>query len=362
MKIISIVGARPQFIKLAPLCAELKKHADIQHIVINSGQHYDYEMSKQFFNELDIDTPKYNLEVGSGSQLFQIGNILLKLDDVFDAENPDMILVFGDTNTTSASAIAAAKKNIPLAHVEAGLREFNKQVPEEINKLITDAVTDLYFAPTETGMQNLQNMGVKKNAYNVGDIGIDLLVNCAPNIEQIESATLHKYNIQKKEYVFMTCHRAANTDIKENLIEILTAVKNIEHPVLFPIHPRTKQSCIRFKIDLSEIKNLIVIDPIGFFETQALIKNAIFCLTDSGGVIKETYFNKVPGIIIDTQTEWVETVKEGWNQLVGPIATDITKAISNAQTLMTHHSNAVGNGTASAQIVKHIKQYLYNGK
>jgi UDP-N-acetylglucosamine 2-epimerase len=360
MKVISIVGARPQFIKLAPLCDEIRKHKDIEHIVINSGQHYDYQMSKQFFDELNILTPKYNLEVGSGSHLYQMGNILLKLDVIFDEENPDIVIVFGDTNTTSAAAIASAKKNIPLVHVEAGLREFNKKVPEEINKLLTDAVSDLYFSPTETGVGNLKNAGVVKNVFNVGDIGIDLLFNFRKNIEIIEPQILTKYSLQKSEYVFMTCHRAANTDSLENISGILNAVKNISSKVIFPIHPRTKQAIANFNIDITVIPNLLIVEPVGFFETQVLIKNAKFCLTDSGGVIKEAYFYKVQAIIIDTQTEWVETVNEGWNQLVGPKEEEILKAVSNTEVKPTQHSNALGNGTASTKIISIVKEYLLN--
>jgi UDP-N-acetylglucosamine 2-epimerase len=288
-----------------------------------------------------------------------MGNILLKLDEIFDQEKPNLVMVYGDTNTTSAAAIAASKKNIALAHVEAGLREFNKFVPEEINKLLTDSVSDLLFSPTETGIINLRKAGLEDKSFNFGDVGVDLLVNFSSKYNSISSELLQRYNLKSGEYCFMTCHRAANTDDPHKLKSILEVLSKINYNYLFPIHPRTKAAIQKHNLQhLVEKENINVIEPIGFWETQALIKNATFCLTDSGGVIKEAYFHRVQAIIIDTQSEWVETINEGWNQLVGPSTEEILTAIDKLKNKPSIHSNCLGDGTASIQIVRKIYDYI----
>lgn len=354
-KWLSVVGARPQFIKLAGLHKAISKVIDIKHIIVHSGQHYDHNMSGQFFDELNIPEPNYNIGIGSGHHNIQIAKCILGVDAILEKENPDIVIVFGDTNTTSAAAIAASKRNIPIAHVEAGLREFDKSIPEEINKLLTDAVTDLFFVPTQTGVYNLSNAGVKNNVYLTGDIGLDLLY----ENEKLwrKSELLSKYNITD-EYIFVTCHRAANTDVKENLEQILQAVNELKIPVIFAIHPRTRQKTKDYAlIHLLHGDHVKLIEPPGFWETQSLIKHAQFVITDSGGIIKEAYFHKTPAIIIDKQTEWVETVDEGWNTVVGPNKNAILNSMKN-WLLPKRHSNCIGNGNAGQLIVKEILNYL----
>jgi len=349
-RICSIVGARPQFIKLAAVCRALKSHKDIHHIIVHSGQHYDHGLSGQFFLELGIPQPDYNLGIGSQSHNAQMASCILKIDEVFNIENPDLVIVYGDTNTTAAAAIAAAKRNIKLAHIEAGLREFDKSIPEEANKLITDSVTDLYFTPTETGRSNLKDEGKVKNVFVTGDISLDLLY------EPKFTSILQRLDLESGAYFFMTCHRAANTDNVENLSEIISAINIMEEKVVFAIHPRTASAIEKnhFKITNPQV---VVINDLGFWDTQTLIKNAKFVITDSGGIIKEAYFHKVPAVIIDTQTEWVETVEEGWNTVAGPKRIKILDVIINWQK-PDRHSDCLSNGNAGRIIVTEILKYL----
>jgi UDP-N-acetylglucosamine 2-epimerase len=349
-KIISIVGARPQFIKLAGLYLTLKHEPRIQHVIVHSGQHYDYNMSGRFFEELNIASPDYNIGIGSTSHNQQIARCMLGLDDIFQQENPDLVIVYGDTNTTAAGAIAAAKRNIAVAHVEAGLREFDKSIPEEVNKLIADALTDLYFTPTETGRLNLLAEGKDKNVFVTGDISLDLLVNNHKLTDSNQPGN--------EKYIFVTCHRASNTDDKNNLREILEAIYALEYKVRFALHPRTKKAIKKYGYQyFLESSHIEILEPQGFWETQRLIKNAVFVLTDSGGIIKETYFYKVPGIILDKQTEWSETVNEGWNTISGPDKNKILNAIHNWKK-PERHSNCIGDGKAGERIVREILNYL----
>lgn len=356
-KLLTIIGARPHFTKAASLCAEIKKDDRLEEVIVHTGQHYDYNLSQQFFDELAIPAPKYNLEVGSGRHLWQMGQILLGLDDIIIKEQPDIMIVYGDTNSTAAGAIAAAKNNIPLVHVESGLREFDKTIPEEVNKLLTDAVADIYICPTQTGVDNLAKVGQTKNVHRVGDTGIDII---AQQMERIErnQAILSKYNLEKGHYFFMTCHRQANTDNKDNLKSILSIFEKITAPIVFPIHPRTRSAISKYGFDeLLKKENIIVIEPIGFWDTQTLVRFAKMVITDSGGIIKEAYFHKTPGVIIDKQTEWMETVNEGWNFVAGPHPDIILSHIENYQ-IPSVHSNAIGNGSAAVQIIDAIKKYL----
>lgn len=365
-KILSIVGARPNFVKAAPISKALAATGCFEEIIVHTGQHYDYLLSESFFKELEIPAPKYNLEIGSGRQAWQLGVIISGIDAIIEKENPDAIIVFGDTNSTAAGAIAGAKNNIPVAHVEAGLREFNKSIPEEVNKLLTTASADLYFSPTPTGVANLAKIGIKENVHLVGDVGIDLIFNNLKKIEAIEKRVLEQYGVEQGQYFFVTCHRAANTEDPEKLKEILSALEELPFPQVLPLHPRTKNAIedFGFVIPAGTVK------PLGFFETQALIRNASMVITDSGGVIKEAYFHKTPGIIIDRQTEWMETVEEGWNIVVGPDKKGILEAVaarysgnfpkgaSKWPPDLLQHSNCLGDGTASFQIARILKTFL----
>lgn len=359
-KLLTVVGARPQFIKAAPLSKAIATHPYLEEVMVHTGQHYDHSLSQIFFDELELPTPHYNLEVGSSRPAVQFAEIILKLDAVLDLEKPDMVIVFGDTNSTSAAAVAAAKNHIPLAHVEAGLREWNKTIPEEINKLLTDAITDLYFCPTATGVKNLKKAGITKNVFLTGDIGMDLLTQNALKIKN-NQAILNKLDIKPKEYFFLTAHRPANTDDAERLKQILTIFEHIKQPVIFPIHPRTKAKIVAFGFQkMLEKSNVRVIEPLGFWDTQTLIHHSKMVLTDSGGVVKEAYFHQVPCIIMDNQIEWVEAVNEGWCKLTGAHTNNIMKAIQHFQLFKSplKQSHFLGNGTAAQQIVEAIFSFF----
>lgn len=352
--IITVVGARPQFVKAAALSRAFSKNDRIKETIVHSGQHYDHNLSGGFFAELEIPSPKYNLDIGSMSHNKMIGHFLIAFDDIIDDEQPDMILVYGDTNTTSAAAIAAAKRNIPLVHVEAGLREWDKTIPEEVNKLLTDSVTDLYFSPTQTGVDNLIKVGISKNVYCTGDISLDLLYS---NTKYIAEDTLRaKYNIEG-EYAFMTCHRDANTSEKANLAAILSAVSQYDGQVVFPMHPRTKAAITKYGLTDMIGANMIILEPLGFWETQSLLRHASIAVTDSGGIIKEAYFHKVPAIIIDKQTEWIETIDEGWNIVAGPNEEKIVYLLHNHKK-GSIHTNALGDGNCGERITATILKYL----
>ena len=356
-KILTIVGARPHFIKAVSVSQAIRKAAGVEEVMLHTGQHYDYQMSEAFFEELDLPKPKYNLEVGSTSPLQQMGKILLGLDKIFETEKPDLIIVYGDTNSTAAGAIAAAKSNIPLAHIEAGLREHDKRIPEEVNKLLCDAVADLYFCPTQTGVNNLKAAGVEQGVHLVGDVGIDL-IHANSDLIQRAIPILKQHKLTPGNYFFMTCHRQANTDDPALLSEILSSLQALEMPILFAAHPRTRKAIEAFGLqEFLAADHIKACAPLGFWETQALVKNAKMVLTDSGGIIKEAYYHKVPAVILDTQSEWVETIEEGWNYLAGPDKQKILQRVHTFE-LPKVHSNCLGDGTASEQIVSIIKEYL----
>ena len=368
-KLLTVVGARPQFIKAAPLSKIIAETEGVTEVMVHTGQHYDYALSQQFFYELNIVPPQYNLEVGSGRHVIQMAEIMRKFDAVLEIEKPDLVIVFGDTNSTAAAAIAAAKNHIPLAHIEAGLREFNKSTPEEINKMLTDSVTDLYFPPTQTGVKNLEKQGITNNVFLTGDIGIDLIVN---NLEKINANLaifeMLDFNVQNESpnipisqypnYYFMTCHRAANTDNIENFKQIMAAVAQLDAPVVFPIHPRTRASVEQNGLgDLFTIPNLKLIEPIGFWDTQTLIRHAKMVLTDSGGVIKEAYFHRVSCIILQNEIEWIEAVEEGWALLSGNQTEQILTDIRQFKTPSVW-SGFLGDGDAAKRIVEAILIFL----
>jgi len=354
-KIISVIGARPQFIKCAALSPALRKH--FKEVIVHTGQHYDENMSGSFFRELDIPFPDYNLEVGSDTPGRQIGNMMIRFEEVVEKEKPDLVIVFGDTNSTAAASIVAVKHGIKLAHVEAGLREFNKYIPEESNKLITDILTDFYFCPTDTAVNILKSMGINEDVYNVGDVMIDIIEKFRSQIEN-NINILNNLNVEKGKYVFVTCHRAANTDNIENLRAILSALGRINKKIIFPLHPRTnkviKENGLENMLGNSDIQ---VIEPTGYFDSQTLIMYSDFVITDSGGVTKEAYYHKVPGILVDTQTEWVETIKEGWNHQAGPNEDKITDIAGRIQRPALH-SNCLGDGKASEKIAAILLKVL----
>jgi UDP-GlcNAc3NAcA epimerase len=373
-KLLTVVGARPQFIKAAPLSKMIAETEGLTEVMVHTGQHYDYALSQQFFDELNIAAPAYNLEVGSGRHVVQMSEIMRKFDAVLEIEKPDMVIVFGDTNSTAAAAIATAKNHIPLAHIEAGLREFNKATPEEINKMLTDSVTDLYFPPTKTGVKNLEKQGIAENIYLTGDIGIDLILNNLDKINKnksifdrlgikylpttISHGAPSNFKLQTSNYYFLTCHRAANTDNIANFKQIMAAIAQLDAPVVFPIHPRTRASVEQNGLGhLLTLPNLKLIEPIGFWDTQTLIRHAKMVLTDSGGVIKEAYFHHVGCIILQNEIEWIEAVEEGWARLSG---NQTERILTDIQTFTTPsvYSGFLGDGQASKRIVEAILTFL----
>ena len=339
------------------MSAALSAARCFEEIIVHTGQHYDASLSGDLFSELNLTHPAYNLAIGSGRQAWQLGEMIAKIDEVIEKETPDAILVFGDTNSTAAGAIAAAKNNIPVAYVEAGLREFDKRIPEEVNKLLTTAIADLYFCPTQTGVQNLATAGILKHVHLVGDVGIDLVFN---NLGRIENnlSPFERFSIEPKSYYFFTCHRVNNTETPESLSEILTALAGLELPVIFPIHPRTAKAIEAFGLPHpSGFPHVQVVPPLGFFDTQTLIRFAKAAITDSGGVVKEAYFHRTPGIIIDRQTEWVETVQEGWSRIAGPDCEAILRFAKHPESPKLH-SNCLGDGTASRKIAAVLQEFL----
>jgi UDP-N-acetylglucosamine 2-epimerase len=357
MKIVSVVGARPQFIKLAALSKELrKKHREI---IIHTGQHYDDELSKIFFSELSLPRPNYNLGIGSAEHGKQTGRMMEGIERILISRNPDLVIVYGDTNSTLAGALAAAKLNIPVAHVEAGLRSYRKSMPEEINRVLTDHVSTLLFCPTPTSVINLKKEGITKGVYLVGDVMYDSLLDHLKVAEK-ESRIMRKLNLTKKEFYLLTIHRAENTDIKENLKKVTQIIADLDKKVVFPIHPRTRKKLREFKLlrRLVTLSNLILIDPVSYLDMLILEKNARFVLTDSGGVQKEAYFLKTPCLTLRDETEWLETLKGGWNQVVGLRKNKVLTAIHS---LLESYSGSRKNSGliqpgANARILRIISQ------
>jgi UDP-N-acetylglucosamine 2-epimerase len=324
-KVVSIVGARPQFIKAAPVSRALRGR--VREVLVHTGQHYDHEMSELFFEELSIPEPECNLGVGSGSHGWQTGQMLIRLEEVLLAERPDWVLVYGDTNSTLAGALAAVKLQVPVAHVEAGLRSFNRTMPEEHNRVLTDHVADLLFCPTRTAVDNLAREGITQGVHLVGDVMYDAVVHNAA-LAEARSDLLARLGLEPGGYALATIHRPGNTDDPSRLQSILAAFAQIDIPVLFPMHPRTRQRMAGFgHSPMSRTGNPKFVDPVGYLDMLALEKNARLILTDSGGVQKEAYFFAVPCLTLRQETEWVETVEAGWNRLVGVDPDAILQAV-----------------------------------
>lgn len=321
-KFFIVVGARPNFIKIAPLFDEFKKYKEIKPILVHTGQHYDFEMSQIFFQELKIPKPNYNLEVKAGLHSKQTGKTMIELEKVCLKERPNLVIVVGDVNASLAGALVAVKLHIPVAHIEAGLRSYDMSMPEEVNRHLTDHVSDILFCPTDTAVQNLKKEGITKGVYNVGDLMYDIFLKS--RVKTQKSKILQKLNLKPKDYILLTVHRASNTDNLENLKNILQAIIDSGEKVVFPVHPRTKKQLQKLKIRNLKLK---IISPVGYLDMLILEKNAKKILTDSGGVQKEAYFVQVPCITLRDRTEWVETVKSGWNVLVDANQTNILRAI-----------------------------------
>ena len=358
MKIVTVLGARPQFIKAALLSKELRKNN--QEIIVHTGQHYNTEMSDIFFKEMDIPLPEYNLAVGSCSHAQQTAAMMIRLEELFISENPDLVLVYGDTNSTLAAAVTASKLNLSIAHVEAGPRMFDKTVPEEINRIITDQLSDLLFAPTPRSVANLKKEGLYQGVHLTGDLMLDNFKYFSKKAEKY-SGILEKIGFKKKDYILATIHRTRNTDSIKNLktvVELLTKISEVEK-VVFPVHPRTEKSLKKHYLHDKLVKNpnIKLLSPLGYLNMLVLIKNAKKIITDSGGLQKESYFAQVPCITFDTATGWPETVDDGWNFLIGSYNhSDKTKIIQDVINFKPpkKQSDPFGNGKASSNICKII--------
>ena len=328
MKVVSIIGARPQFIKCAPVSRALRKVA--QEVLVHTGQHYDDSMSGVFFRELGISDPDYHLGIGSGPHGHQTGDMLKGVEEILLKEAPEMVLVYGDTNSTLAGALAAVKLHVPVVHVEAGLRSFNRRMPEEINRVVTDQLSTLLLCPTETAVENLRREGVTQGVYVVGDVMYDALMDSVERAQQT-STILERLRITPQGYLLATVHRADNTDQSTHLNGILSALNRLAGPdrmIVFPVHPRTRKQLEQ--ISFSPSPYLLLIDPVPYLDMVCLESSAHVIVTDSGGIQKEAYWLGVPCITLREETEWVETVASGWNCLVGTATDRIVSAVCAA--------------------------------
>lgn len=363
IKICTIVGARPQFIKAAAVSFAFKQSNRITEVSIHTGQHYDNNMSDIFFGELGLDTPKYNLNVGSSSHAIQTAKIMIGLEDVLLKEKPNGVLIYGDTNSTLAGALVASKLHIPIIHVEAGLRSYNMNMPEEINRIMADSVSQLLLAPTEQAKNTLINEGKdKKNIFVTGDVMLDLALRISSTIQS--PALLDKYDVEEGKYYLVTIHRAENTDYEYRLKKILELLEMLseDFPILFPVHPRTLHSFQKVGLlnKLTSNKKIRLLDPLGYKEMTTLQKYCKSIISDSGGVQKEAFFHKKTCFIVRDETEWIELVDAGWNVL---LTQDIFDQAYNLITGYTDSSrkniSPYGDGNAAKIILSTIVDY-YN--
>lgn len=360
MKLMTIIGARPQFIKAAPFSGEYRKNN--QEILIHTGQHYDENMSDIFFQELNIPKPDYNLNVGSGSHGKQTAKMLEGIEELILKERPDGLLVYGDTNSTLAGALAASKLHIPVFHVEAGLRSYNKLMPEEQNRVLTDHISDLLFCPTSNAIENLKKEGIITGVVNTGDIMYDSVLRNITisrrkfsNGDWFDELTVVNgvlESLSDKEYYLATIHRAENTGDPNTLLNIFKAFSKLDMPVLLPLHPRTQR--LIAELDL-EFNNVAIIEPVGYLLMLYLTSNAYMVITDSGGLQKEAYFLKTPCTTLRNQTEWVETLTNEWNVLSHIDVDEIIEKVQRKLICFQHEQpNCFGDGRATIKICEAI--------
>ncbi|RJQ27857.1 MAG: UDP-N-acetylglucosamine 2-epimerase (non-hydrolyzing) [Peptococcaceae bacterium] len=355
MKIVTVAGARPQFIKMAPVSRELRRY--FSEVIVHTGQHYDYEMDRIFFDQLEIPAPDYHLSVGSGSHGHQTGEMLKRIEDVLLEEKPDLVLTYGDTNSTLAGALAASKLNIKTAHVEAGMRSFDRSMPEEVNRVLTDHCSDLFFCSTETAVENLRREGIINGVYLTGDVMVDSLLHNRENAGS-KSTILKALGLKEKGYLVATIHRAGNTDSKDNLVSIVKSFSELEEMVVFPVHPRTEKYLKKYGLDKRVKASVKLIKPLGYLDFLVLMSNAKKIITDSGGVQKEAYILKVPCITLRENTEWIETVEDGWNVLVGADTEKIVRMVKEFDPSPKNHRERYGSGNAGRRIADTIKEEL----
>ncbi len=362
MKIVSVVGARPQFVKAAMVNRAISRHnsegnspSKLVEILLHTGQHYDLNMSQVFFDRMNIPEPQFNLGVGSGSHGEMTGTMLIKIEEVLAKEKPDWMLVYGDTNSTLAGALAATKLQLPVAHVEAGLRSYNRKMPEEINRVLTDRISSHLYCPTKVSVENLKKEGITQGVFEVGDVMYDAFLTFR-TIAEKESAILSELELQPGKFCLATVHRQENTDDLGRLSGIFRAFAEIsaaDCPFVIPLHPRTQKALQKNSIDFGKNSHVWVISPVDYLDMIALESQARVILTDSGGVQKEAFFAGVPCITLRDETEWVETVEAGWNYLAGADTDRIVETFEKVgnKTLMAA-PNLYGDGKASPKIVE----------
>lgn len=353
VKVVSIIGARPQFIKAAAISRKLRER--YEEILVHTGQHYDYEMSGIFFDGLALPRPDVNLGVGSGSHGFQTGAMLTGIEELLLSKRPDYVLIYGDTNSTLAGAMAAAKLSIPVAHVEAGLRSFNRRMPEEINRVVADHLSNLLLCPSATAIKNLAAEGITQNVHEVGDVMLDVLNWAKQRLEAKPSEVLGRLGVTGQHYLLATVHRSENTDDALRLSEILNAFNALEEPVVFPVHPRSRKAIGEAGLKIEP--NVRLIDPVGYLDMVALASSARLILTDSGGLQKEAYWLGVPCLTMRNETEWIETTHGGWNILVGSDAQKIIEAAHSSRP-NTPRLPLYGDGRAAGKCIDLLDRNL----
>ncbi len=359
MKIVTVIGARPQFIKAAPVSRAIQDHNlkspdnQVNEIIVHTGQHYDDNMSAVFFKELNIPKANVNLGVGSGSHGWQTAQMLIRIEEILIEQKPKWVMVYGDTNSTLAGALASVKLNIPVAHVESGLRSFNREMPEEHNRVLVDHCSDMLFCPTQTAVENLSKEGITHGVHLVGDTMYDSVLQFVSSARQ-KSTIMNDLGLKPKDYLLATIHRPYNTDVPENLLNILSAFIEIGKPVVFPVHPRTKRKIAALNNALQTkggANNVLTIEPVGYLDMLVLEENAFSILTDSGGMQKEAYFMGVPCVTLRPETEWVETVEAGWNVVVGANREKIVNAVNSFKP-NDKRPDLYGNGRAGEKILE----------
>lgn len=344
MKVLSVIGTRPQYVKAAAVSCQLRRRH--REVIVDTGQHYDFNMSDVFIHELEIPPPDHNLRVGSGSHAEQTARIMLGLEPLLVSLQPNLVLVYGDTNSTLAGALAAAKLGLPVAHVEAGVRSFNWSMPEEINRVLTDRCAKLLFCPTDLAVDNLCSEGIRKGVHNVGDVMVDTLLRFLPRARR--SDVLSQLGLEARSYVLLTLHRPANVDDVQRLARILDTLTRLKQRIVFPAHPRTRSSLAA--MGYRATASIFVTDPVGYLDMLCLEENAWRIVTDSGGVQKEAYILGVPCVTCRQETEWAETVDAGWNVLVGANSEQLLEAVLRPAP-DTVRPTLFGDGRAADRIV-----------
>lgn len=345
MRVLSCVGARPQFVKAAVLSAELARRG-VDEILVHTGQHYDATMSGVFFEELAIPKPRYELGVGSAGHGVQTGEMMRRLEPILLAEAPDWAIVYGDTNSTLAAALVAAKAGVPVAHVEAGLRSFNRSMPEEINRIVADHVADLLLVPNARAAEQLAKEGIDRGVRVVGDVMVDLAAQVAQRLPA-HPPILERFGVLPNAYGVATIHRAANTDDPAAFARIVKGLQRVDLPIVFPVHPRTRALAREYGVGDGD--NIVVCEPLSYYETIALLSRAQVVFTDSGGMQKEAYVLRVACVTLREETEWLETLEDGWNVLAG---SDPAKIVRAARRMMPRRQKPLfGSGSAAGAIV-----------